>query len=73
MQEISAVTLVIDRDGDGEANDPIVLNLLPPELDSASGSHFMSGEFRRAVQDGRLYLKVFATPFPRTGAAQLIE
>lgn len=72
-QTISAVTLVIDRDGDGEANDPVVLNLLPPDVDSATGSHFMDPEFRRAVNERRLYLKIFGTPFPRTGASQLIE
>lgn len=72
-QEISAVTLVIDREGDGEADDPVVLNLLPPDVDAATGTHFMSSQFRQAIEDKRLYLKVFGAGFPRAGAVQLIE
>lgn len=71
--DISAVTLVIDRDGDGETNEPIVLNLLAPDIGSARGSHFMSSDFRQAVVERRLYLKVFGPAFPRTGVAQLVE
>ncbi len=72
-QVMSAATLVIDREGDGRVDDPIVLNLLPPDVDAAAGTHFMSAEFRQAVAQRRLYLKVFGAPFPRTGAHQLIE
>ncbi|MEX0965377.1 MAG: amidase family protein [Pseudohongiellaceae bacterium] len=70
---ISAVTLVIDREGDGALDDPVVLNLLPPDVDSAAGSYFMSGQFRQAIQQRRVYLRVFGAAFPRTGAVQLIE
>lgn len=70
---IAAVTLVVDSNGDGELNEPIVLNLLPPDADTAAGSHFMSSEFREAVVDRRLYLKVFADSLPSAGAVQLLE
>ena len=70
---VHAVTLVIDRDEDGDAQDPIVLNLLPPNTNAAQGDHFMSAQFRDAVVDRRVYLKVFADSFPRTGVAQLLE
>lgn len=72
-QEIYAVTLVIDRMSDGELNDPVVLNLLPPDVDSAAGNYYMSSEFRLAYTQQRLYLKVFAQPFTRSGATQLIQ
>lgn len=70
---ISAVTLVIDREGDGALDDPVVLNLLAPDVEAAVGSHFMSAEFRDAIAERRLYLRVFATAFPRAGSVQLIE
>lgn len=72
-QAVTAVTLVIDSNGDGELNEPIVLNLLPPDVSEATGSHFMSAEFRQAVEEQRLYLKVFGDSLPRAGAVQLLE
>ena len=72
-QTITAVTLVVDSNGDGELNEPIVLNLLPPDVGAATGSHFISSDFRQAVEGGRLYLKVFGDSLPSAGAAQLIE
>ena len=72
-QTITAVTLVVDSNDDGELNEPIVLNLLPPDVGLATGSHFMSSDFRQAVEGGRLYLKVFGDSLPSAGAAQLIE
>ena len=72
-QAITAVTLVVDSNGDGELNEPIVLNLLPPDVGTATGSHFMSAEFRQAVEEGRLYLKVFGDSLPSAGAVQLLE
>jgi len=72
-QAVAAVTLVADSNGDGELNEPVVLNLLPPDVDAATGSHFMSAEFRQAVEEGRLYLKVFGDGLPRQGAVQLLE
>lgn len=70
---ITAVTLVVDSNGDGELNEPIVLNLLPPDADAATGSHYMSPEFRMAVEEKRLYLKVFGVSLPSAGAVQLLE
>jgi hypothetical protein len=72
-QTIAAVTLVVDSNGDGELNEPIVLNLLPPGAGAATGSHFMSSQFRQAVEERRLYLKVFGNSLPSAGAAQLLE
>ena len=72
-QAITAVTLVADSNGDGELNEPIVLNLLPPDADAATGSHYMSSEFRLAFKEGRLYLKVFGVSLPSAGAVQLLE
>lgn len=70
---ITAVTLAVDSNGDGELTEPIVLNLLPPDVVAASGSHFMSAEFRQAVEQRRLYLKVFGDSLPSAGAVQLLE
>ena len=56
-----------------ELNEPIVLNLLPPDTDAATGSHYMSSEFRMAVEERRLYLKVFGVSLPSAGAVQLLE
>ena len=72
-QAITAVTLVVDSNGDGELNEPIVLNLLPPDADAATGSHYMSSEFRMAFEERRLYLKVFGVSLPSAGAVQLLE
>ena len=72
-QTITAVTLVVDSNDDGELNEPIVLNLLPPDVGVATGSHFMSSDFRQAVEGGLLYMKVFGDSLPSAGAAQLIE
>ncbi len=72
-QENTVVTLAIDANGDGEVNEPVVLNLLPPDVATASGTHFMSAEFRRAAAEGRLYLRVFGDSLPRAGAVQLLE
>ena len=62
---------------EGEAalklNDPIVLNLMGPEMEDASGSYFMSGAIRSAFAEGRLYMKVFADLLPVTGATQLLQ
>ncbi len=72
-QQVHAVTLIIDQEGSGRLNDPVVLNLLPPDVVGAAGTHFMSPEFRQAFVERRLYLKVFADPFARSGATQLIQ
>ncbi|NKB35114.1 MAG: amidase [Pseudomonadales bacterium] len=68
--EVFAATLVIDTEEGVELNDPIVLNLLGPDSDEAVGEFFMSGEFREAYEQERLYLKVFADSLPVTGAIQ---
>jgi Asp-tRNA(Asn)/Glu-tRNA(Gln) amidotransferase A subunit family amidase len=72
-QRISVVTLVADADGDGALNDPVALNILPPDVNEANGSHFMSAEFRQAVEEGNLYLKVFGNSLPMRGAVQRLE
>lgn len=72
-QENIVVTLAIDSDGDGEVTEPVVLNLLPPGVDSAAGSHYMSAEFREAFNDRRLYLRAFGGSLPRAGVAQRLD
>lgn len=67
--EVYAVTLVIDD----ELNDAVVLNLMGPDGSEASGSYFMSPRFRQALAEQRVYLKVFAEPFTRSGATQLVQ
>lgn len=67
--EVYAVTLVIDD----ELNDAVVLNLMGPDGTEASGSYFMSPRFRQALAEQRVYLKVFAEPFTRSGATQLVQ
>ena len=69
----TVVTLAIDSDGNGEVSEPVVLNLLPPGVDSATGSHYMSTEFREALEERRVYLKVFGASLPRAGVLQLLE
>jgi hypothetical protein len=71
--EVYAVTLSIDADQDQELNDPIVLNLMGPAVQRSSGEQFMSGAFRAALSEGRLYVKVFADLLPITGATQRIQ
>lgn len=67
--EIYAVTLMIDD----ELNDAVVLNLMGPDSSGARGSYFMSPRFRQAFAEQRVYLKVFAEPFTRSGATQLVQ
>ena len=71
--EIYAVTVVIDDSDTQELNDPVVLNLLGPEMQAAAGEYFMTRAFREAFVEGRLYLKVFADQLPISGAPQLIQ
>ena len=71
--EIYAVTVVIDASDSQELNDPVVLNLLGPEMQAAEGEYFMTRAFREAFAEGRLYLKVFADQLPVSGAPQLIQ
>ena len=68
-----AVVLLIDREMGGALNDPVVLNLMGPDTKEAAGSYFMSPQFRQAFLDQRVYLKVFADPFARSGAIQLVQ
>ena len=43
------------------------------DADAATGSHYMSSEFRMALEERRLYLKVFGVSLPSAGAVQLLE
>jgi hypothetical protein len=44
-----------------------------PAVQRSSGEQFMSGAFRAALSEGRLYVKVFADLLPITGATQRIQ
>lgn len=66
--ELYAATLIIDDDSAFGLTDPIVLNLLGPQRRAASGDHYMSPNLREALQQQRVYLKVFGSSLPREGA-----
>ena len=68
--EIFAVTLIIDTEEGIDLNEPIVLNLMGPNIKQASGEYFMSEEFREAYNQNRLFLKVFADSTSVTGSTQ---
>ena len=70
--EIFAVTLVIGTEEGQAFNEPIVLSLMGPDIEQASGAYFMSGEFREAYRQSRLYLRVFAESTPVVGITQQI-
>lgn len=71
--DVYAVTLIIDEETGGELTDPVVVNLLGPDTEEASGSYFMSPQFRQALTERRVYLKVFASTLPVTGATELLR
>lgn len=71
--ELYAAALIIDTDSSTELTDPIVLNLLGPQRRVASGEHYMSSQLREAVQEQRVYLKVFGNSLPREGATSLLS
>ena len=68
--DVYAVTLVIEAEAGAEFVGPIVLNMLGPDTRKASGSYFMSPQFRPAFDEKRVYLKVFASGLPPAGALQ---
>jgi Asp-tRNA(Asn)/Glu-tRNA(Gln) amidotransferase A subunit family amidase len=67
---VYAVTLVIEEEAGAELAGPVVLNMLGPDTREASGSYFMSPQFRQAFNEERVYLKVFAGGLPPAGAMQ---
>ena len=67
---VYAVTLVIEEEAGAELAGPVVLNMLGPDTREASGSYFMSPQFRQAFDEERVYLKVFAPGLPPAGAMQ---
>ncbi len=69
---VYAATLVIDEDS-FELSDPVVLNLMGPNSQSASGSYFMSPQFRQAFAEERIHIKVFAESFPASGVTQALR
>ena len=71
--EVYAVTLLIDREEGAELNDPLVYNLMGPDMTAASSSIFMSPEFRKAYDERRVYLKVFASGLAADGVAQRLR
>lgn len=65
--ELYAATLIIDDDSAFGLTDPVVLNLLGPQRRTATGDHYMSPDLREALQEQRVYLKVFGSSLPREG------
>ena len=66
--ELYAATLIIDEDSAFGLTDPVVVNLLGPQRTAASGEYFMTPDLRTALQELRVYLKVFGSTLPREGA-----
>jgi len=71
--EVFAVTLVIDSEQHFQLSDPVAVNLLGPQQSSSSGSYYMSPQFREAIMDQRVYIKVFANGFDPAGVARLLS
>ena len=71
--EVFAVTLSIEEEGEQQSDNPIVLNLMGPDVERASGEYFMNASFREAFEDERLFLKVFADLLPAVGSLQRIH
>lgn len=64
---IHAITLSYVAAGDVRGADPIVHNLLTPAVVEGAGEYFMSGEFRQAFAESRVYLRIFARGLPAQG------
>ena len=71
--EVFAVTLSIEEEGDQQSDNPIVLNLMGPDMERASGEYFMTTSFREAFEEERIFLKVFADLLPASGSSQRIQ
>ena len=67
------MTLSIEEEGEQQSDNPIVLNLMGPGVERASGEYFMNASFREAFEDERLFLKVFADLLPVVGSSQRIH
>ena len=71
--EVFAVALGIEEEGDQQSDNPIVLNLMGPDMERASGEYFMTTSFREAFEEERIFLKVFADLLPASGSSQRIQ
>lgn len=71
--EVYAVTLMIGDDEDARLNEPLVYNLMGPDMTETSGSVFLSPAFREAYDEDRVYLKVFASGMDVSGVARRLK
>ena len=71
--EVFALTLIIDTEEVDGLNESIVLNMLGPNTRQADGQYFMSTEFRKAFEEERVYLRVFADSLPMSGETHQIR
>ena len=71
--EVFALTLIIDTEEVDGLNESIVLNMLGPNTRQADGQYFMSTEFRKAFEEERVYLRVFADSLPVSGETHQIR
>ncbi len=71
--EVYAVTLMIDSEEGAGLNEPLVYNLMGPDMSDVSGSVFMSPAFRSAYEADQVYLKVFASGMDVEGVAQRLK
>ena len=67
-KEICAVTLVgAPEEGAGHAQ-PVMINLLPPQLAGVSGEFYLMTRFREALNADKLALRVFADGLDPSGS-----
>lgn len=71
--ELTAATLVAINSATGPGNGVTVHNLLAPGVDRASGSYFMSAQFREAFAEGRVAVRLFAETMPVNGVTRMLE
>ncbi len=68
-RRLHAVTLHADNAPLGDFLDPAAANLLPPDSLASEGTVFISTDLHQAIQEGRIYLRVFAENLPSAGLA----
>lgn len=71
--EVYAVTLIVDTEEVNGLSESIILNMLGPNTNQSAGDYFMSADFRKAFQENRIHLRVFAESMPLSGETQQIR
>ena len=71
--ELHAATLVMTAEKAETQAGVTVQNLLAPGVRSASGSYYMSAQFREAFTEGRVGVRLFAESLPAGGLIQALR